>query len=338
MKKKVLALCDTEEEYLQQITDYLQKKEDFPFEIHAYSEPSGLVEYESGNEVEILMVSEPAYTYEVSRLPVGKVFVLGESDEELSDGVRRLDKYQRAEELYQRIVSYYLEREENACSGACAEKCAQIIGLYSPVRRCLQTSFALTMGQVLSRKYKTLYVSFEHYAGWNGLLKKEGGRDLADLLSFPEEGERFSYRMRTVERKFGKLWYIPPVYVGQNLVYITGRQWVELIKKIAAFGGYEYLLLDLSEGLQGIFDILRICDRVYTVVCEDKIAKGKMDQYEHLLRMQEYEDVLEKTQRQILPHIHEMPGQLERYTRGELMEFAQELIRNDLERTSDEKS
>ena len=37
--------------------------------------------------------------------------------------------------------------------------------LYSPVHRCLQSSFALTLGQLLSEKHPTLYLNFEHYIG-----------------------------------------------------------------------------------------------------------------------------------------------------------------------------
>jgi len=336
LKKKVLALCDTEKDYLQQLTDYLQKKEDFPFEIHAYTEPEGLVAYESGRDVEVLMVSEQAYTYEVSRLDVGQVLVLGDGGKPAKDGVIHVDKYRRAEDIYKQLVDCFLEKGEEVKKTVCVTESAKVIGFYSPIRRCLQTSFALTMGQILSANNKVLYISFEHYAGWNGLLRKEGGKDLSDLLGYLEEEDKFYYRIRSVERKIGNLWYIPPVYVGQNLVYITGQQWVKLIGKIAACGGFDYLVLDLSEGLQGIFDILRICDRIYTIVCDDKLARGKMEQYEHLLRLQEYEDVLEKTHKQKLPHMQEMPGQLDRYTRGELVAFARELIKRDLEVTEDD--
>lgn len=80
-----------------------------------------------------------------------------------------------------------------------------------------------------------------------------------------------------------------------------------------------------------MFDLLRLCDLIYTIVCEDRPAGSKMDQYEHLLRVQEYEDVLEKTKKQRLPHITEIPGQIEQYTRGALADFVKRLVREDLE-------
>lgn len=331
MKKKILVLCDKEKEYLQQLTDYLQKKEQFPFEIHAYSGPSGVMEYEMGNEVEMLLVSETAYTYEVSRFPANQILILGDNSGTLNVGLPQTEKYQQAENIYRFIMDHYLQNGSVEEKVFCEEKKAKIIGLYSPVKRCLQTSFALTMGQIMAKAKKTLYISFEHYAGWNSLLRKEGGKDLSDLLGYLDEKEKFAFRIRLVERKVGNLWYIPPVYAGQNLVYVTAAEWVKLINRISAEGGYDYLILDLSEGLQGVFDLLRLCDRIYTIVCDDRPAGSKVDQYEHLLRVQEYEDVLEKTKKQRLPHITELPGQIEQYTRGALADFVKRLVREDLE-------
>lgn len=331
MKKKILALCDEEKDYLQQLTEFLQKKEAFPFEIHAYTQPTGLVEYETGKEIELLLVAETAYTYEVSRLPANQVLILGENVQSVGVGLPQTDKYQQAENIYRFIMDQYLQNGRVESSVLCEGREAKIVGLYSPVKRCLQTSFALTLGQILAKNKKTLYISFEHYAGWNSLLRKEGGKDLSDLLGYLEEKEKFSYRIRLIERKVGNLCYIPPVYAGQNLVYVTAAEWVRLIRRIAAEGGYDYIVLDLSESLQGVFEMLRLCDRIYTIICEDKPARSKLEQYEHLLRMQEYEDVLEKTRKQRLPRITELPGQIEQYTRGELADFVTRLVKEDLE-------
>lgn len=337
MKRKVLALCDKEKDYLQQLVDFLENKEQFPFEIHAYSGPEVCAEYENKEPIEMLLVAESAYTYEVSRIPANQILILGEGIQQTAVGLPSTDKYQQAENIYHFILEQYLKEGNAEGMVCCGKESAKIIGLYSPVKRCLQTSFALTLGQILAKQHKTLYISFEHYAGWNGLLKKEGGKDLSDLLGYLDEKEKFSCRISLVERKVGNLCYIPPIYAGQNLVYVTGAEWVKLIKRIAAEGGYDYLILDLSEGIQGIFELLRECERIYTIVCEDKPARSKMEQYEHLLRMQEYEDILEKTSRQNLPGITELPGQIEQYTKGELADFVRNLVRDDWEAEMDEE-
>lgn len=358
MKNKRMVLCDRETEYVQQMTDYLKKKEDFPFEIHAYTEPEKMTEFVRGHEVELLVVSESVYTGEMGELAGGRILLLKESEGGKGD-LPQTDKYQSAENIYRCVIGKYLERLPEGGRAAAGQGAggsrAGLIGLYSPVRRCLQTSFALSLGQALARRYKTLYISFEQYAGWNGILGREGEKDLSDLLYYlEEEEEKFRYRMRLVERKTGSLYYIPPVYAGQNLVYITAQQWRTLLDRIAGEGGYEYVILDLSEGLQGIFELLRMCSRIYTILCEDGPARSKVEQYEQLLRMHEFEDILEKTRKQKLPAfqgvsgihgtaephgaddmhrppmIREAPYRPDQFTKGELAAYVRKIIEEDL--------
>ena len=57
----------------------------------------------------------------------------------------------------------------------------------------MQTTFALTMAQLLAKKHKTLYLNFEYFAGNQGLL--------ADL-----QNGGFSLRSRRICEAAAKLW------------------------------------------------------------------------------------------------------------------------------------
>lgn len=332
MKKKILALCDSEKDYLDSMTEFFKQKEGFPFELHTYTQVDKLLEFGRKKDIALLLVAESDFTYEVEGLKTGKTLLLNESGTVKGENIRNIDKYQKAEGVWQEIVDCYA-----AMLGAEGQKLltrgrAKIIGMYSPVRRCLQTSFALTLGQALSENKKTLYISFEHYAGWNQLLEKSIKGDLAALLYFNrEEGEKFFCRLQSMTLRIGQLYYIPPVYAGQNLIYVQGREWQELIAKIAETGGYDYIILDLSESIQGTFELLRMCDSIYTIIREDEQARTKLAQYEELLQAYEYGDVLVKTNRQLLPQFSRLPERIEQYTRGELAEYIRKLIEKDFE-------
>ena len=282
--------------------------------------------------IEVLVVAESDYTYEVAGLPVGKTLLLNESGTIAGENIRNINKYQKAENIYREItgeIAGMIPEEEKSLR---SRDKAKIIGLYSPIRRCLQTSFALTLGQALSEKKKVLYISFEHYAGWNQLLNKSIKGDLAALLYFLQESEeRFAVRLQSVTMQIGRLHYIPPVYAGQNLIYAKGPEWVELVEKIAEYGGYDYVILDLSESIQGIFELLKHCDRIYTITKEDPAAQGKIAQYEELLRDYRCEEILEKTSKKLLPVFTGIPERLEQYTRGELADYIRKLISEELE-------
>lgn len=331
MKKKILALCDREGPYAAKMGEYLSSRKELPFEVYTYTEPDKLAAFGQREEIRMLVVAESAYTYEVSAIPAGQTILLEESGEVDREGIYRVDKYQEADLIYRQIMACYLEKEEpeRTCRQENIQSAleAQIIGFYSPIKRCLQTSLALALGQALSGRGRTLYISFEYYAGWNGLLRQEGRADLSDLLCFQEEDkERFRCRLRLTEQKLEGLYYIPPVYAGQNLLYITAVQWQQLLEKIAREGDYDYILLDLGDGIQGLYELLRMCSHIYTIIEEDQVAANKVAQYEHLLRMQDGEDVLERTTKRLLPCFRNLSGEMEQYTKGELADYVRQMV------------
>lgn len=332
MKKKILALCDSEKDYLDNLTEFLKAQEGFPFELHTYTQVDKLLEFGQKERIELLMVAESDFTYEVSRLDTGRTLLLNESGTVRGENIRNIDKYQKAETVWQELLDCYAAMLTVGEKRLQTKERARIIGLYSPIRRCLQTSFALTLGQALAERKKTLYISFEHYAGWNQILDKNVRGDLAALLYFSrEQEEKFFCHLQSIVLRIGHLHYVPPVYAGQNLIYVQASQWQELIGKIAQIGGYDYIILDLSESIQGTFELLRMCDRIYTIIREDEQARAKLAQYEALLGDYAYGDVLEKTSKQLLPTFTRLPELIEQYSRGELADYIRKLIREDLE-------
>lgn len=330
--KKILALCDSEIDYLKNMEAFLKGQECFPFEVYAYTDVQKLISFGKEEYIELLLVAESDFSYEVENLKTGKTLLLNESGTIRGNNVRNIDKYQKAENVWQELMESYASMLSDNEKMLFSKKRAKVIGLYSPIRRCLQTSFALTLGISLAARRKTLYISFEHYAGWNQMLDQSIRGDLAALVYFnKEQGEKFFCRLQSMTQRIGQLYYIPPVYAGQNLIYIKGNEWMELISKIAKMGGYEYIILDLSESIQGTYELLSLCDRIYTIIREDERARTKLSQYEELLHSYEYDEVLKKTSKQLLPHFTKLPERLEQYTRGELAEYIRKLINEDLE-------
>ncbi len=326
---KVMALCDTEEEYAQLMSEFLRRHKDLPWELHTYTSVKELLEREQYRPIVMLVVSESAYSEELQKLQPDRTVVLSESGVLRWQELPCVDKYQQAEEVLRYLLSVYMEIADIQLPRLRTSSHTVFIGNYSPVRRCMQTSFALTMSQLLAQEHRTLYLNFEHYAGIGELLPDIRTFDLADLLYFLNaEQNKFLLRMRTMLCRKGNLDYIPPMKSGQNLLTVTAAEWLGLLQKIEESGEYEYVILDLSESMQGLFDILRLCGHIFTLVSEDRIACSKLLQYEQVLALYEYEDVLDKTKRVSLSHIRRVPEELEQYTKGELADMVRELLKS----------
>mgnify|MGYP001130096206 CR=1 FL=1 len=326
-EEKLLVLCDEEEEYARLLTDFLQRQRDLPWRIHTYTSIDELMRSEK-EPVMLLAVSESAYSEALQALQPLRTVILNESGVIRWKDVPCVDKYQAAGEVLKYLLQIYMEVADTGLPRLRQGCRTKFIGNYSPVHRSMQTSFALTMSQMLAREHATLYLNFEHYAGIGELLPDLQTLDLADLLYFLNaEQEKFRLRLQTMLRHVGNLDYIPPMKSGQNLLTVQTAEWLGLLQKIEELGEYEYVILDLSESMQGLFEILRLCRRVYTLTREDRIAKAKLLQYEQLLSLYGYGDVLEKTRQPSLPQIRRLPEELEQLTRGELAALAEGLIR-----------
>lgn len=329
MEHKILALCDPEEDYAGQLSAYLQSYKEFPWEVEVYTGISQLADGDKQGAIDLLLVAESVY---VPSLPVevGATVLLNESGLVRWSSLKNVDKYQPAENVLKELLEIYMEKEEDFYPRLSTGQSPRIVGMYSPVRRCLQTSFALTYGQLLAEKHRTLYLNFEHYAGIPELLSGEKGRDLATLLYYMKADQsKFVLRMKVLAQKKGQLDYIAPAYMGHNLIYITAQEWQQLLWKIGESGEYDYIILDLSENMQGLLEILRRCSRVYMLVKEDPMARCKIDQYEQILSLYEYEDVKEKTRKCQLPLFRRLPDLIEQFTRGDLAEYVRDLIEEE---------
>lgn len=324
---KIMALCDMEEEYAQMMTDFLKKHRNLPWELHTYTDVEELFRME-GEGVEMLVTAESAYCPRMQDFSAHKVVVLNESGVMKWEDVSYVDKYQEAEEVLKQLLGIYLEDGEVHLPLLHAGCKTVFIGNYSPVRRCMQTSFALAMSLILAREHPTLYLNFEYCAGIAELLPDMQTMDLADLLYFLNaEKDKFRLRMQAMLKHRGGLAFVPPMKSGQNLLTVTREEWLGLLRRIGELGEYEYVVLDLSESMQGLYEIMRLCRKVYTLTGEDRAARSKLLQHEYVLALHEYGDVLGKTEKLSLSHIQKLPEELELLTKGDLADLVRGLLR-----------
>lgn len=328
MKRKDvrLAFCDGEREYLDLMVEFLRKNRELPWEICAFS---GVEELQRAGleQFAFFVVAESMYGDVFEELEPSRMILLSESGLQKWEGLTYVDKYQPAAEVLRSILLLYAEVAESDVPRLRKTYETRFVGFFTPVRRSLQTSFALTMSQILAANHPTLYLNFEPYAGLGPLLADFKTADLSDLLYFLDAPQdQFRLRMQILVKHMGSLDFVPPMKMGVNLLGITPGEWMKLLHRIEELGEYEYVILDLSEAMQGIFQLLHACRKVITLTREDSVAQGKLLQYEQLLDKSGYTDLQEKTERVAVPHIRNLPEDPELLTRGELANLVQRLV------------
>lgn len=343
MKQKIFAICDMEEAYAFRLMEYMLDKVRLPYNVQLFTKVEELQRFAKQEEIEILLIAESALRMlkeEYVRRQVAQLFVLQENDTTAEDavkddtpeeGLHYISKFQSPD----RIVTVLLESITDL-SGWNPRTTAEdtevkLIGIYSPVKRCLQTSFALTMGQILAKEHRVLYFNFENYSGFGQMLRREFAMDMMDLMYyFRCDREKLALRLPAVTQNVNGLDYIPPMqsYAGRREA--AGEEWLELCRCIAGIGQYEYIILDLEDSMDGLFDLLRSCYKIYTITREDSFATAKISQYEQILQFNEMEEIAAKTVKCRFPVFKDITVDMNLMTHGELAGYVKAIVREDL--------
>lgn len=327
----VLAVCDSETEYAYQLVDYLSNKKGFPFQVQLFTSERTLMEYAKDYPVSVAMIAGKDYLGEIGENIIDHVFLLAEDNGEELSGLKSFYKYQSAENLMKQLLEF-IAGEGILGRTVVNGKELKLIGIYSPVGKCLKTSFSFVLGQILSKKHKVLYLNMESYSGLGKLLQKEFSTDMSELIYYLQNStEKFIYRMGSIIIRTGELDVLPPFDSFLDFISVSKEEWISLFREIERCSDYEYLILDLSDAVQGLFDILRLCDVVYTLSRNDGFSLAKISQYEEMLKKSNYEDIWKKTKNCTIPRIKNLPPGLLQLTYTELAEIVRERIEGDLE-------
>ncbi len=334
MRHKIMAICDTEEGYAFRMAEYILEKVKLPYTLHLFTAVEELKKFAGREEIEILLIAENAWRMireEFVRSQVAQMFVLQESEQAEQDEICRIDKYQSPEKVVQKILDVMADKGEWKDYPQATDTEVKMIGIYSPVKRCLQTSFALTLGQLLAKEHRTLYLNFEMYSGLGELLRREYQTDILDLMYyFQNAREKLALRLPAMIQSAGGLDYIPPMQYALGIREVPGEQWLALCRDMVVIGEYEYLILDLDDGIDGLFDLLKNCQKIYTITRDDPFAMAKLRQYEQMLQFGELEEITEKTVKCRFPIFKHLPESLEMMTHGELAGYVKSIIQEDI--------
>ena len=331
MKEKIFALCDLEENYAFRMAEYITEKVPMPYVLHLFTKTDELQIFMKKHKIFILLIGESAIRKLDSRMDIPNIFVLLESGQKMEADWQYIDKFQSPQKIIGKLAEYMPEwqgwDEEKSTQAAQLK----IVGVYSPVKRCLQTSFALTMGQLLSREHKVLYLNFECYSGFAQMLQKEFPEDMLDVLYyFKCAREKLSIRLSSIVQNINGLDFIPPGQSSLDMQGISAEKWIELLEMIEKVSDYEYLILDLSDGMNGLFELLSRCYKIYTITRDDGFAMAKMKQYEEILQLNRMHDIAGKTVKCKFPFFEKLPSDLTLMTHGELAGYVIAIIQEDL--------
>lgn len=303
MNEKNLVICDGEIQYANSLCENILVRNELNLKVYTCTSAKNAMQFLSGKQINILIIDEK-YPYEERiAAEAEQTFVLTkEACGDLGEEEKQIYKYQCADKILNEIfVSYYEKTNQNLLRVIKKEK-QKLVAVYSPIRRTGKTAFALELGKQLAKSEKTLYLNLEEYADIGGRFLRADGKNLGDLLYYMrQDNGNLGLRLAIMIEKMGELDYIPPILTGEDLKEVTLEEWRKLLEYILQESMYENVILDLGEGIQGLFSVLGMCDRIYMPVSEDDISVQKLHCYEESLAYRHMEALEQRTYRFVVP-------------------------------------
>lgn len=330
MTNRVMAVYDVDPFYADRFAEFVNQKEKVPFNVMAFTTLERLKNYAKDHEIELLLINSAVPREEIERLGAVRVVTLADGEVVPVEGhYPSVYKYQATDSLMREVMACY-------CAGpvpppfTVVGRTGDIIGVYSPVNRCLKTSFALTAGQLLSRESKVLFISLEDCSGLGKLLGETFQADLSDLLYFFGQGSYSWVRLSSVIYSWGDLDYIPPVRYPEDLCQVTAEEMADLLARISRESAYDTVVVDLGVFGKKAAPVLEVCSTVYMPVKDDCVSAAKVEEFEEYLTRSGREALRDRIQKIKLPY-HSSFGRKENYLEqllwGELGDYTRQLLK-----------
>lgn len=332
MARQMMALCDSQASFGERLADYLEKQVGFPYSVMLFTDLGELVSYGSvrhysEEELRYVILSEDMLEeYECDEC-VRKTYVLTESEEVLpSKDIRYqfIYRYQSAGSIMRQILSGIDSRPQVQTQKV------RIIGAFHPTGRCMQTSFLIALGQILSRERRTLYINLEGFSGFRELMGKEYRPDITDFVYYLRRGSSdISQKLEQMIVSLPGLEMIPPANNFSDLMSINPDEIVQLMSSLRENGAFGYILIDLSEYIRGVPEILKRCDLVFFFEQEDEMGKAKQIEFEKALESMGYGDILHKVKRVKLSSLPIEETRFERLQYSQLGQVARSVVKEE---------
>lgn len=329
--KGVMAIYDDDIRYAGQLARACGQKGRLPFACVHFTDFSELVEYMKQHPVCMLLLGEKQSLH--LDIPKGlPVILLSETAGPKAQSEQMLVyKYQALDKLIREILAGY-QQTQTAAGAAAGDGQSRLAGVYSPVNGCLKTSFALTLGQVLSKEEKVLFISLEDNSAFRKMLCPEAGGDFSDVIYYFHQQKLDFSTIQPFIYTWEQLDYIQPVRYPEDLCQITASQMKELLTKLCKTGFYKTVIVDFGSYGKTVLPLLSLCQGVYMPVKKDVLSQGKVEAFEAYALQAGYGSLLQKLQKLNLPPISQRDSgsYLEQLVWSELGDYVRSMVKGGI--------
>ena len=308
LKKISLVMIEEDREYAQMLALAIRRKEKDGIEAAWYTDVEHYRENRERRQENLILVGEEfqeqSLLHSIQKENPGSGLVLLSQDgisREIS-GYPVIEKYRPADAIIKEIYRY---AAEYACEDVYwPEHQKQIVGIYAPWNQELSMLFAEVLLQLLAEKQQVLYVSLQECIGRKGYSEDRREENLADFISFLRLHKGgVGARLKSICKRLGRGSCIPSVDNPQNIADMTRMDYLNLWKALKEQSEYEGILLEFGCSYPGSWEDMKQCQVIYCPYQEEALQEVRRQQVEHIVKLHEAEEILERMHYVKLPRL-----------------------------------
>ncbi len=296
MEEKNLVVCDRDSRYANGLAENISERKELALHVYVCTGMSGAGNFMEGKKTDIFIVDESFPQKERQEMQASQIFVLTKDGcKDLGENEKAIFKFQSADKILGDVFETYYNRTNSSILKDVKKSKQRVIAVYSPIYRIGKTTFALSLGEEIAKTEKVLYLNLEAFPDVNSRLPKVEGKNLGDLLYYMRQDvQDVAMRVVGMIEKRGEMDVLPPILNYSDLKGVAYEDWKALIEQVLHDTAYETVILDLSDGIQGFFQVLNLCDLIYMPVLEDEISQAKVRQFEYNLSLHQMTDIKDR--------------------------------------------
>ena len=267
-KDNICVIYDDDESYAKRLMGIINDSKDIPYRAKVFTKEEEFNRYILANKTDVLMVNEEQYTYGINHEDIktddNSVIVLCEDEKEagiINDkkekGLIGVCKYQPAYQLLGSITRQRPDRTQRV------EDITRYIGVYG-FNSTLRVTLAMVIAAAYSKKGRTLFINLDEFSGIEHIMMSDGCSNLSDVFyMFKQAGEHFTQQIRECIKANELFDYIPDVVCADDISYVNDRLISGLLDELAHNLKYDYIVVNISEGINKPWSIMGRCSNVY---------------------------------------------------------------------------
>jgi cellulose biosynthesis protein BcsQ len=285
MYKLRLVICDKDQVYIDNVTDFIYSKHKNKFYIKSFTNEKSLYEHiDKTDGIDILLITPSFYKEDIDIKKVVAPIILstGILPKEIKN-FEIISKYQTGSNLVNTILNIFSEKSNFDICAEEGSKNTKIVTFFSPRGGAGTSTLAVaTALQCAQNHMNTFYLNLESFSSSRAFFNSiENGQNLSSILFFlKEKSKNLSLKIETsklIDDVSGVHYFLPPEN-SFDIKDMVVDEMERLIDEMKAMACYDVIIADISSELNDINILLmQKSNYLFYILSYDKVSKLKFE-------------------------------------------------------------